>query len=178
MVDTRCYNCILTENGPVDPVIREYTGDGKFKCTRCSDILDLSEKTYVVEIERIIDDGKLFTTFLKLDDRLKNFADPTEDIDDLFDDLDKGKYRCEVYIHWYPVCDDWDVDVALFESKKRLMDIDIHGTPIRWCLNCMNFVSTAEPLCPVCGGQTAFNRFTPEHVKKYRALYKKGDKKL
>jgi len=118
MIDTKCYSCFETENGPSDIAETEYIGSGKFKCIRCGDILDLSEKTYVVEIERIIDDGKLFTTFLKLDDRLKDFAEPEEDIEDLFKSLDKGKYRCEVYINWYPVCDDWDVNVALFESRK------------------------------------------------------------
>jgi len=118
MIDTRCYNCLLYENSPTDPVETEYIGNGKFKCTRCSDILDLSEETYVIEIERIIDDGKLFTIFLKLDDRLKDFSEPEEDIEDLFEDLEEGKYSCDVYIHWYPVCDDWDVTIALFESRK------------------------------------------------------------
>ena len=118
MIDTKCYSCFLDKDGPTDFAECEYIGSGKFKCTRCSDILDLSEKTYVVEIERIVDDGKLYTTFLKLDDRLKEFAEPEEDIDDLFEDLEKGKHSCDVYINWYLVCDDWDVDVALLESRR------------------------------------------------------------
>jgi hypothetical protein len=52
MIDTRCYSCLLPENDPSDFAVSEYIGNGKFKCTRCGDVLDLSEKTYVVEIER------------------------------------------------------------------------------------------------------------------------------
>lgn len=118
MIDTKCYSCLLTEDGPTDIADTEYVGNGKFKCTRCNEILDLSETTYVVEIERIVDDKTLFTTFLKLDDRLKEFENPEEDIEDLFDNLEAGKYSCDVYIHWFPCCDDWDVNVDLFESRK------------------------------------------------------------
>ena len=115
-MDTRCYNCFLPSDDSTDFAVNEYIGSGKFKCTRCGDILDLSEKTYVVEIERIIDDEKLYTTFLKLDNRLKDFAEPEEDIEDLFENLEEGKYSCDVYINWYYVCDDWDCDTALFSS--------------------------------------------------------------
>ena len=118
MIDTKCYSCLSFDSEYTEPADTKYIGSGKFKCVRCDTILDLSEHTYVVKIERIVDNNLLFTTFLKLDDRLKEFENPEEDIEDLFDNLEAGKYSCDVHIHWFPCCDDWDVNVALFKSRR------------------------------------------------------------
>ena len=50
------------------------------------------------------------------------------------------------------------------------MSTSNQNTSIRWCFSCMKYVSTTGLLCPVCGEQVTFNQFTPEQVRKYRAL--------
>ena len=116
MFDTRCYNCVQPKDGPNKFAEAAYQGNGILKCTRCGNILDVSDRTFVFEIERILDNNKLFTTFIKIYEMLNDIYDVEADIEGLFNNLELGKYTCDVYIFYYCVCDDWDCDTTLFRS--------------------------------------------------------------
>lgn len=122
MIDTQCYVCIELDDTKgewcKELPVRTYEGAGKFKCPNCGHILDLSEDTYVIYISREYEDGELYTDFLKMDSEFANAYEPQQELYDILDDLPWGKYRCEVYWHWFSCCDDWDCNTALISTEE------------------------------------------------------------
>lgn len=119
MIDTRCYNCMLKDDTKY--IGMNYEGKGVFKCPECIEVLDLHEDTFSVDIERVYDDEgeTVYTVFLKLDERLDKFEDVEEDLDDLFDDLSIGKYRCDVFYHWDESYEgEWDLEQDLLSYEE------------------------------------------------------------
>lgn len=133
MIDTRCYNCApdpeYFDGEPHDDTLveMEYKGEGRFVCPECGNVLDLSNDTYKITIQRVYDEnGELYSRELEVDPRLLDRLKKSDFIADMidfevFEHLPIGKYKLEVLWYYYQCGGeepDWDVEIDILSEEE------------------------------------------------------------
>ena len=140
MIDTRCYNCIEKPDIfdiEVEPKNMqkyaeiEYQENGIFKCPKCGDIQDYSNKTYITIVQRKYDEfGEFETEILETDPKLigdnkDGFEQDMYELD-IFENLPVGIYKLDVLWYYYDCGGyegaEWDVQIEILSEDNIEVD--------------------------------------------------------
>ena len=123
MLDERCWNCAIIEEGLVKEKFFYliYQGKGIFKCEHCGEVSDHSKIIYSITIRK----GKDFLIASKCDSKMDRdvrvqFNEDLFAIESQFDE--EGEYDCDIIWYWYKSGGDepeWDFTMDVITKQRK-----------------------------------------------------------